>query len=41
MRMKFTAATGIAYQNNQNWVNSTYAHLDTFAKEFLITSETL
>ena len=29
------------YQNCQNWVNSTYAHLDTDAKEFLITAEAL
>lgn len=31
----------IIYQNSQNWVNSTYAHLDADAKEFLITAETL
>lgn len=31
----------IIYQNSQNWVNSTYTHLDVDAKEFLITAETL
>ena len=31
----------IIYQNSRNWVNSTYAHLDADAKEFLITAETL
>ena len=31
----------IIYRNSQSWVNSTYAHLDADAKEFLITAETL